>query len=174
MPTIIFQTAFPFIGLADQTWSVLTQALKADETIGSENLYCPPGSYRMSYCYWIGQQCNTLDLSNYWLNVTFEYYKFSIPFSNLIQQSTNSDGRSDCDLFIVQNYATTDNVLELGDPFFSAFLPVFDVDRELMGLAIASRGTEGSSITFAPPVDPEDPDDPDDPTDPTTLKIIQD
>ena len=27
MPTIMFQTAFPFIGLADQTWAVLTEAL---------------------------------------------------------------------------------------------------------------------------------------------------
>ena len=51
------------------------------------------------------------------------------------------------------------NVLELGDPFFAAFLPVFDVENELLGLALASRGIEGSSIELVADTPADDDDD---------------
>ena len=141
---------------------MLTAALLADETF-PKTITCPNSDLRLSYCYWVNTQCSDLDLSNYWLNVTISDYKFSIPFSNLVQQVTPSGTtRIDCDLFIVQNYnnASDDdpNVLEIGDPFFSAFLPVFDVENELLGLALASRAVEGSSIELVV-TDPDEDDD---------------
>jgi len=97
--------------------------------------------------------CTNLDLSNFAFSVTLDNTKFTIPFQNLVMQSTISN-LPYCNLFIVQNYNNDQNVLELGDPFFSAFLPVFDVDNEMMGLAIASRGIEGSTIEDVTPADP--------------------
>ena len=36
------------------------------------------------------------------------------------------------------------NSIRLGDAFFSSFLPVFDVENESIGLALAARAPEGS------------------------------
>ena len=103
--------------------------------------------------------CTDLDLSGMYFNITMSDYRFSIPFENLVQQtSSSSSATPECDLYIVRNYETTDNAIQIGDPFFSAFLPVFDVDSELLGLALAARGVEGSSITFVGTSDDPDSD----------------
>ena len=39
------------------------------------------------------------------------------------------------------------NSIRLGDPFFSAFLPVFDIDNDQIGLALNSRAYENISVT---------------------------
>jgi len=51
-------------------------------------------------------------------------------------------------LYIVQTFGTDDNAIQVGDPFFAAFLPIFDADNEMLGLALAARGIDGSSVTL--------------------------
>ena len=36
--------------------------------------------------------------------------------------------------------------MRLGDPFFSMFLPVFDIENDRLGLAVAWQAPEGSAI----------------------------
>jgi len=75
--------------------------------------------------------CTALDLSEFNFSITIGDEKYSIPFSNLIQQTSNSAGNTpECDLYVVNNYNTEDNAIQVGDPFFSAFFPVFDVDND--------------------------------------------
>lgn len=56
--------------------------------------------------------------------------------------NTMNAGYNDCDVFVQDlndTLPTDTNTVRLGDPFFSAFLPVFDVDSQKIGLAVASR-----------------------------------
>ena len=61
-----------------------------------------------------------------------------------MQESYYNKGRTDCDLYIV-GQSETDPVtgeqkptaVRLGDPFFTSFLPVFDVEHDQLGLAIS-------------------------------------
>ena len=99
--------------------------------------------------------CHDLDLSAYSLAVTIADYKFEIPFENLLGQTTVFSTKVDCDLYIVQTYDNVDNVIELGDPFFSAFMPVFDADQDLLGLALNALAVEGSSVTYIGPTPTE-------------------
>ena len=39
------------------------------------------------------------------------------------------------------------NTVRLGDPFFSAFLPVFDVENQSIGLAVSSRALSQVDVT---------------------------
>ncbi len=48
---------------------------------------------------------------------------------------------------MAQLYEKFDNSIRVGDPFLSAFLPVFDVDNDQLGLAIARRALPRSAIT---------------------------
>ena len=47
-------------------------------------------------------------------------------------------------------------MIELGDPFFSAFMPVFDGDQELLGLALNALAYPGSSVTYVGPAEDDD------------------
>ena len=68
---------------------------------------------------------------------------------------SDGDDRTDCDLYIVGQVETTDPVTEeprpttvrLGDPFFTSFLPVFDVANDQLGFALSWRAPEKSSMT---------------------------
>ena len=46
------------------------------------------------------------------------------------------------------------NSIRLGDPFFSAFLPVFDIDNDQIGLALNARAYENVSVTDWSPSSP--------------------
>ena len=45
--------------------------------------------------------CTDIDLSDYNLNVTIADYQYSIPFENLLAQTSIMKGKIDCDLYIV-------------------------------------------------------------------------
>ena len=64
------------------------------------------------------------------------------------------NNRHDCDIFFAQMKDNTSNSVRLGDPFFSAFLPVFNVTSEMVGLALSARALDGVAVVNAT-VDPE-------------------
>lgn len=100
--------------------------------------------------------CTDLDLSAYALSVTILDYEYTIPFANLVGQTSSSTSKVECDLFIVQIYNTEDNVIILGDPFFSEFMPVFDADQDLLGLAPNALAVSGSYVTYVGPDEEEE------------------
>ena len=93
-----------------------------------------------------------LDLS---ANFTFTLgdYNFSIPLENLASNTTYNS-RVDCDLYLTQLSDATENMIRLGDPFFSSFLPVFNVDKDMLGLALSARSYPGSAMVKIESVDP--------------------
>ena len=81
-----------------------------------------------------------------------------MPLKHLVNElvrTTDKGDIIDCDLYIVQlrpnitiddHTTVTGNVVRLGDPFFSAFLPVFDIENDRLGLALAWQAPDGSKI----------------------------
>ena len=81
-----------------------------------------------------------------------------MPLKHLVNEmirTTDKGDIIDCDLYIVQlrpnitiddHTTITGAVVRLGDPFFSAFLPVFDIDNDRLGLALAWQAPDGSAI----------------------------
>jgi hypothetical protein len=45
-------------------------------------------------------------------------------------------------------------MIRLGDPFFSAFLPVFDVENDMIGLAQSARALIGTAVNEGAPPTP--------------------
>jgi len=41
----------------------------------------------------------------------------------------------------------TGAVVRLGDPFFSSFLPVFDIEMDRLGLGLSWQAPSGSALT---------------------------
>lgn len=117
-----------------------------------DKFVCGSDSGFNQYCYWKGTTCNLLDLS---ANFTFTLgdYNFTIPLEN-IASNTTYNGRVDCDLYLTQLKNTTENMIRLGDPFFSSFLPVFNVDKDMLGLALSARSYPGSAMVKIESVDP--------------------
>ena len=58
-------------------------------------------------------------------------------------------GRNDCDLYFAQLRDFDSNNIRLGDPFFAAFLPVFDVENEMLGLGVGARALPGVTMELA-------------------------
>ena len=76
-----------------------------------------------------------------------------MPMKNLLADTQYDASRHDCDLFFARLNNLYGNDVRLGDAFFSAFLPIFDVESDMLGLAVNSRALDGVTITAA--VDPE-------------------
>lgn len=79
-----------------------------------------------------------------------------IPVAQMVYQSPYTATSLDCDLYMTQLDDYTEDAIRLGDPFFSSFLPVFDVDNDQLGLALAARALDGCDKTIAfPPTPPK-------------------
>ena len=87
-----------------------------------------------------------MDTGDYALNITISNMTYSIPLRNFLADTQYYESRHDCDLFIAQLYYKFENAIRLGDPFLSAFLPVFDVDNDMLGLAVAARALPGTAM----------------------------
>ena len=104
---------------------------------------------------------NTNDLS---LDLTLGDYVYSIPFKNLLINVTYNN-RADCDLMVamLKQEVAADGVtladmndIRLGDPFFAAFFPVFDIDNDQIGLAKSIRAQTGVAKTAVVTPTPEE------------------
>ena len=106
----------------------------------------------IEFCFWVYTDCSELNIPGVF-KIQFGDEVYSIPMQNMIAQSQVSGSRTDCDLYFALNKDVEATDVRLGDVFFSAFLPIFDVESDMLGLAMNSRALEGASITAAE--DPE-------------------
>ena len=68
-------------------------------------------------------------------------YNYAIPMKYFLADTMNGSSH-DCDVFIQELDADLDvgtNTVRLGDPFFAAFMPVFDVASQNIGLTVSAR-----------------------------------
>lgn len=156
--TISLQTGFPYIGLNARSMGKLMAVVSYEWNPDfASKLYCyTQGNSQL--CYWPGMNCTQLTFNgNFVVQIGDLYY--AIPIQRLVSTNWNPTSlRFDCDLYIMQIEENVDNAVRLGDAFFSAFFPVFDIENDLVGLALNSQALEGSSITqVVTPTPPQPP-----------------
>ena len=125
------QAGYPYIGLPTFSFKSLTELMS--QTLNPDNVanfYCNDnGQYGgRSQCYWKSTYCSSVITNDYVLDLTINDNTFSIPIKNLLGDSM-VNSRHDCDLYVGQLYNLFENSIRIGDPFLSAFLPVFDVEN---------------------------------------------
>ena len=76
-------------------------------------------------------------------------YNYTIPMKYFLADTMHNN-RHDCDVFIQeldQDLTEGTNVVRLGDPFFAAFIPVFDVTNQSLGLGVSARALTDVAVT---------------------------
>lgn len=73
---------------------------------------------------------------------------------NLKYDYKYSDGSYDCDFYIAQLVDEV-SAWRVGDAWFAAFTPIFDVENGLLGLGLNARGMPGNTVeNINPELDP--------------------
>ena len=103
------------VPLVNQTWN---------ENI--KNNFRESGNNHNQYVYWINTDCADVNMPGDF-TITLGDQNYTIPMVNLLSD-TMWNNRHDCDFFFTRMAEPDDNTIRLGDPFFSAFLPVFDIE----------------------------------------------
>lgn len=121
----------------------------------SADFTCETYTNRNSVCYWKGVQCSQLDLDADFVikvgssgtSITGQYTLSLKALTTDVTQST----RTDCDMFITELHNETENIVVLGDPWLSAFMPIFDVDNDQIGLAVYDAAPTSAEYTAISP-----------------------
>ena len=151
--TIEMQVGYPYIGIPTYTWNETVKMMNETLNLDRESYFrCNSGNWGAGrqYCYWYGTECSQINTNDLSLNITMGNLTYSIPLRNLLAD-TMEGTRHDCDMYISQVYYKYDNMIRLGDPFFSAFLPVFDVDNDMIGLAQSARALPLTAVNPGAP-----------------------
>ena len=138
-----FATGYPHIGLSNDTFDKVARILEQD----IRGMNCTKGMH-WGICRVKGQSCNTLHL-DYDIVVTMNEYEFSIPLKNIavyVDQPEHGKPAYYCSMQIAA-LSQSRNSLVLGSAFFTAFLGIFDVENDRLGLAESIRALPGNSIT---------------------------
>ena len=96
------------------------------------------------FCYWYNTYCEDVNMPEN-LNIVIGYHNYTIPMKYFLAD-TDYNGRHDCDVYISEfdpEKSDAETTVRLGDPFFAAFLPVFDSENEALGLAVSARALTG-------------------------------
>jgi len=155
-----FQTAYPYIGLNKEAFDRFLAQVTKYNVAANSPLICDGDDDSGYLCYWAGTNCETLTLPNITIQLGTESSQssnssyYTIPVSQLVYQSPyDFVGVGDCDLYVTQlSKLAPANGIRLGDPFFSSFLPIFDVENDRLGLALAKQALDGSTWSTSPPV----------------------
>ena len=134
----MFETAYPYIGLSNDTYEKVATILERD----IEGMECIKGSH-WGICRVKEQMCDQVNFEID-LTVIIQDYEFTIPLDNMATY-VNMSGTFYCQTQIAL-LPKTENSVILGGAFFTSFLGIFDVENERIGLAESSRALPGSSI----------------------------
>ena len=143
--TVMFQTGYPYIGLNTDAQEVFAERINALNPDFDHKFTCPTWNYN-NFCYWWNTYCYELTLPDtFALQIEGQTYYIDL---DVLMVDTNSGTTPYCDIYITS--LDKDDMVDgpavvLGDPFFSAFLPVFDVDADVIGLAQSAHAIEGGS-----------------------------
>ena len=145
--TVEFQTAYPYIGLSEASFDVMVKLVNDTYNPTLKNAFrkSTNGNHVNQYVYWQNTDCSEINMPGDFV-ITLGGQNYTIPMATLLSD-TQWNTRHDCDLFFTSVYPADDNTVRLGDPFFGAFLPVFDVENDQIGLALNARAYEGVSVT---------------------------
>ena len=136
---VSFEIGYPYIGLSEQYYDRVASYL----TQSNMNVNCTKGEH-WGLCRVPDVECTDLPL-NQALTVTIENQKFTIPLQN-IASYVNVTGEHFCHINIALLNPSDKNAVILGGAFFTAFVGIFDVDGDRLGLAASARALPGSSM----------------------------
>ena len=143
--TVEFQTGYPYIGLSEASWNILVELVGTTWNPNIQNNFRKSNNEHNQYVYWVNTDCADVNMPGDFV-ITLGGQNYTIAMENLLSD-TQWNSRHDCDLFFVQLDEPNLNSIRLGDPFFSAFLPVFDIEQDQIGLALNARAYENVSVT---------------------------
>ena len=135
----MFETGYPYIGLSETYYDQVIDVLSNQV----ENIECTKGQH-WGLCRVAETNCEHigLDLD---MKVKIDNYEFSIPLENIaVYVNQTNTFYCQTQIALAKN---SENTIILGGAFFTAFMGVFDVENDKVGLANSVRALEGSFIT---------------------------